>query len=144
VRGTQIYNLFEKIRPPAATETKTNRVAVRGKNPEKLQILKLQYLHLPDSVLDDFVFQIGYFSERNSDIQPFSENFAQKCIKNFENVAALFFLLRKKKKKTAKIKIIYPQCLPKESALIPLVKNLNRSANIITTNTEYTIDPQER
>jgi hypothetical protein len=32
----------------------------------------------------------------------------------------------------------------KESALIPLVKNLNRSTNIITTNTEYTIDPQRK
>jgi hypothetical protein len=30
----------------------------------------------------------------------------------------------------------------KESALIPLVKKLNRSTNIITTNTEYTIYPQ--
>jgi hypothetical protein len=45
-------------------------------------------------------------------------------------------------KKSAKIKNISPQCMPKESALIPLVKNLNRSKNIITTNTEYTIDPQ--
>jgi hypothetical protein len=35
---------------------------------------------------------------------------------------ALFFLLRKKK--SAKIKNICPQCLPKESALILLVKNL--------------------
>ena len=32
----------------------------------------------------------------------------------------------------------------KESALIPLVKNLNRSTNIITTITEYTIDPQSK
>ena len=30
----------------------------------------------------------------------------------------------------------------KESALIQLVKYLNISTNIITTNTEYTIDPQ--
>jgi hypothetical protein len=30
----------------------------------------------------------------------------------------------------------------KENDLIPLVKNLNRSTNIITTNTEYTIYPQ--
>jgi hypothetical protein len=28
--------------------------------------------------------------------------------------------------------------------LIPIVKNLNRSTNIITTNTEYTIDPQRK
>jgi hypothetical protein len=35
-----------------------------------------------------------------------------------------------------------PTTPAKESALIPLVKNLNRSTNIITTNTEYTIDPQ--
>jgi hypothetical protein len=47
-------------------------------------------------------------------------------------------------KKSAKIKNICPQCLPKESALIPLVKNLNRSTNIITTNIEYTIDPQSK
>jgi hypothetical protein len=48
------------------------------------------------------------------------------------------------KKKSAKIKNICPQCLAKESALIPLVKNLNRYTNIITTNTEYTIDPQSK
>jgi hypothetical protein len=60
------------------------------KNPEKLQILKPQYLDLPDSVLDDFFFQIGCFSERNSDIQPFSANFSQKYTENVWNVAALF------------------------------------------------------
>jgi hypothetical protein len=32
----------------------------------------------------------------------------------------------------------------KESALIPLVKNLNRYKNLITTNNEYTIDPQSK
>ena len=32
----------------------------------------------------------------------------------------------------------------KESAPIPLVKNLNRSTNIITTNIEYRIDPQRK
>jgi hypothetical protein len=32
----------------------------------------------------------------------------------------------------------------KESALIPIVKNLNISTNIITTNTEYTIYPQSK
>jgi hypothetical protein len=81
VRRTQICNLFGQIRPPNATEIKTNRAAVRRKNPEKLQILKPQYLDLPDSVLDDFFFQIGCFSERNSDIQPFSANFAQNILK---------------------------------------------------------------
>ena len=30
----------------------------------------------------------------------------------------------------------------KESDQIPLVKNMNRSTNVITTNTEYTIDPK--
>jgi hypothetical protein len=75
----------------------------------------------------------------NLDIQPFYTNFAQKYTKNFDNFAALFFC---SEKKSAKIKNICPQCLPKESALIPLVKNLNRSKNIITTNTKYTIDPQ--
>jgi hypothetical protein len=29
-------------------------------------------------------------------------------------------------------------------ALIPLVKNLNRYTNIITTNTKYTINPQSK
>jgi hypothetical protein len=96
VRGTQICNLFEKIRPPAATEIKTNHAAVHGKNPENLQILKLQYLDLPDSVSDDFFFQLGCFSEKNSDRQPISANFAHKYIENFWNVTALFFLLRKK------------------------------------------------
>jgi hypothetical protein len=121
MRGTQICNLFGNIQPPNATEIKTNRAAVRRKNPEKLQILKPQYLDLPDSVSVDFFFQIGCFSERNSDIQPFSANFSPKYTENFDNVAAPVFLLRKKK--SAKIKNICPQCMPKESALIPLVKN---------------------
>jgi hypothetical protein len=90
VRRTQICNLFWQIRPSNATEIKTNRAAVRRKNPEKLQILKPQYLDLPDSVLDDFFFQIGCFSERNSDLQPFSANFSQKYTENVWNVAALF------------------------------------------------------
>ena len=112
--------MFEKIHPPVATEIKTNHAAVCRKNREKLQILKPQYPDLPDSVSVDFFFQIGCFSERNSDIQPFSTNFAQKYTENVWNVAALFFLLRKK---ICKNKNICPQCLPKESALIPLVKN---------------------
>jgi hypothetical protein len=37
-----------------------------------------------------------------------------------------------------------PTTPAKESALIPIVKNLNRSTNIITTNIEYTIDPQSK
>jgi hypothetical protein len=44
-------------------------------------------------------------------------------------------------KKYAKIKKYLSTMSAKESALIPLVKNINRSTNIITTNTEYTIDP---
>jgi hypothetical protein len=32
----------------------------------------------------------------------------------------------------------------KESALIPIVKNMNISTNIITKNMEYTIDPQRK
>jgi hypothetical protein len=60
--------------------------------------------------------------------------------KTSENVAASFFF--SEKKKSAKIKNICPQCMPKESALIPLVNYLNRSEDIITTNTEYTIDPK--
>jgi hypothetical protein len=96
VRENQIYNLFEKIWPPAVTKIKTNRAAVHGKNPEKLQILKLQYLDLMDSVSDDLFFQLGCCYERNSDIQPVSANFSQKYTENFWNVVALFFLLRKK------------------------------------------------
>jgi hypothetical protein len=46
------------------------------------------------------------------------------------------------KKKICKNKKYLPTMSAKESALIPLVKNLNRYTNIITTNTEYTIDPQ--
>jgi hypothetical protein len=61
VRRTHICNLFGQIRPPNATEIKTNRAAVRRKNPENLQILKPQYLDLPDSVLDDFFFNLGVF-----------------------------------------------------------------------------------
>jgi hypothetical protein len=61
VRGTQICNFLGKIWPPTATKIKTNRAAVRRKNPEKLQILKPQYLDLPDSVLDDFFFSTWVF-----------------------------------------------------------------------------------
>jgi hypothetical protein len=96
VRGTQICNFFEKIRPPAATEIKTNRVVIRRKNPEKLQILKLQYLDLPDSVSDDFFFQLGCFSERNSDIQPVSTNFSHKYTKSFGMSRPSFFFSEKK------------------------------------------------
>jgi hypothetical protein len=45
-------------------------------------------------------------------------------------------------KKICKNKNYLSTISAKESALIPLVMNLNRSTNIITTNTEYTIDPQ--
>jgi hypothetical protein len=102
VRRTQICNLFGQIWPPNATEIKTNHAAVCRKNPEKLQILKPQYLDLPDSVLDDLFFQLGCFSERNSDIQLFSTKFSQKYTENFNNVAALFFLSEKKKKNLQK------------------------------------------
>ena len=108
------------------------------KNPEKLQILKPQYLDLPDSVLDDFFFQLGFFSERNSDIQPLSTNFAQKYTENFWNVTALFFLLRKK---ICKNKKYLPTMSTKESALIPLVKN-QYQIWIYNHHKYYTIDPQ--
>jgi hypothetical protein len=121
VRGTQICNLFGQIQPPDATEIKKILAAVRGKNPENLQILKLQYLDFPDSVSDDFFFQIGCFSERNSDIQPFLQIFHRNIPKTSRMSRPSFFF--SEKKKSAKIKNICPQCLPKESALIPLVKN---------------------
>ena len=44
-------------------------------------------------------------------------------------------------KKIWKNKKYLPTMSAKESALIPLVKILNRSTNIITTNTEHIIDP---
>jgi hypothetical protein len=56
VRGTHIGNVLGKIRPPTATKIKKNRVVVHRKNPENLQILKPQYLDLPDSVSDDLFF----------------------------------------------------------------------------------------
>ena len=80
------------------------------------------------------------FSERNSNLQPVSANFAQKYTKKIYNGATLFFLLRKKICK----KQYLPTMSAKESALIPLVKNLNRSTNIITKISEYTIDPQSK
>jgi hypothetical protein len=52
---------------------------------------------------------------------------------------ALFFFSENKIYKNKKY---FPTMSAKESALIPIVKNLNRYTNIITTNTEYTIDPQ--
>jgi hypothetical protein len=71
-------------------------VSSAGKNPENLQILKLQYLDFQDSVSDDFFFEIGFFSERNSDIQPVSTNSAQKYTENFKNVTAVFFFFFEK------------------------------------------------
>jgi hypothetical protein len=67
-----------------------------------------------------FFFQPRCFSERNSDIQPVSENFTQKYTENFWNVAALFFLLRKK---ICKNKKYLPTTPTKESALIPIVSD---------------------
>ena len=101
MRGTQISNLFGQIWPLDATKIKNFS-----------QILKLQYLDFLDSVSDEFFFQLGYFYDRNSDLQSFSENFAQKYTENFENVTALFF--SSPKKKSAKIKNICPQCLPRK------------------------------
>jgi hypothetical protein len=94
---------------------------VRGKNPENLQILKLQYLDFPNSVSDDLFFQIGCFSERNSYLQPFSTKKFRKIYRKLLECRGPLF--SSPKKKSAKIKNICPQCLPKESALIPLVKN---------------------
>jgi hypothetical protein len=140
VRGTQICNFFGKIQASICYINKKKIVRiVHGKNPEKLQILKLQYLDFPDSVSDDFFFQIGCFYERNSDIQPVSANFSQKYTKNSGMSRPFFFLLRKK---ICKNKKYLPTMSAKESALIPIVKNLNRYTNIITTNIEYTINPQ--
>jgi hypothetical protein len=48
------------------------------------------------------------------------------------------------KKQICKNKKYLPTMSAKESALIPLVKNQNRSTNIITKITEYTIDPQSK
>ena len=47
-------------------------------------------------------------------------------------------------KKICKNKKYLPTTPAKESALIPLVKYLNRYTNIITTNIEYKIDPQSK
>jgi hypothetical protein len=138
VRGTQICNFLGKIRPPTATKIKTNRDAVRRKNPENLQILKPQYLDLPDSVLDDFFFQIGYFSERNSDIQPLSENFAQKCTKNFRMSRPSFFC---SEKKICKNKKYLPTTPAKESALIPIVKNPMNEYQTLEVWKHHTMDP---
>ena len=121
MRGTQICNFLGKIQPPIATKIKTNHAAVRRKNPEKLQILKPQYLDLLDSVLDDLFFKIGCFYERNLDIQHVSTIFSQKYTKMFWNVVALFFCFSEKK--IYKNKKYFPTMFAKESALIPLVKN---------------------
>jgi hypothetical protein len=99
VIGTQICNLFGKNRPPTSIEIKKNHVVVCKKNPENLQILKLQYLDFPDSVLDDLFFQLGCFSEMNSNIQPVSTKYSHKYAENFWNVAAHIFSQKKKLQK---------------------------------------------
>jgi hypothetical protein len=102
-------------------QKKKKCAAIHKKTPKKLQILKLQYLDFPDSVSDDFFFQLGCFYKRNSDTQPVSTIFSQKYTENFWNVATLFFF--SKKKKYAKIKKYLPTMSANESAMIPLVKN---------------------
>jgi hypothetical protein len=121
VRGTHICNLFRQIRPRASTKRKKKKIASPSaeKNPKNLEILKLQYLDFPDFVSDDLFFQLGFFSERKSDIEPIFANFSHKYTKNFWNVTVLFFLLRKK---ICKNKKYLPTMSAKESALIPLVK----------------------
>jgi hypothetical protein len=137
VRGTQICNFFEKIQPPTATEIKTNRAVVRGKNPEKLQILKLQYLDFRTPFRTIFFFKLGVFLRGTQIYNPFLQIFHKIYQKLQECRGPLF---SSPKKKSAKIKNICPQCLPKESALIPLVKNQIDLQYKITTNTD--IDPQ--
>jgi hypothetical protein len=121
VRGTQICNLFGKIRPPTATEIKKNRAVVRGKNPEKLQILKLQYLDFPDSVSDDFFFfNLGVFLRGTQIYNLFLQIFHKIYQKFLECRGPLF---SSPKKKICKNKKYLPTMSAKESALIPLVKN---------------------
>jgi hypothetical protein len=96
VGGTQICNLLEKIQPPTATEIKTNRVAVRGKNPEKLQILKLQYLDLPDSVSDDFFFNFGVFMRGTQIYNLFHQILHINIPKNSGMSRPSFFFFEKK------------------------------------------------
>jgi hypothetical protein len=119
VRGTQIYNFLGKIRPPTATKIKANRSAVCRKNPENLQILKPQYLDLPDSVSDDFFFKLGVFL-RGTQIY----NLLMQIL--YINIPKTSIMSRPSffcsEKKTAKIKKYLPTTPAKESALIPLVK----------------------
>jgi hypothetical protein len=96
VRGTQIYNLFGNIQPPNATKIKTNRAAVRRKNPEKLQILKPQYLDLPDSVSDDFFFNLGVFLRGTQIYNPFMKIFHINILKMFGMSRPSFFFSGKK------------------------------------------------
>jgi hypothetical protein len=106
-----------------------------------LQILKLQYLDFSDSVLDDFFFNLGVFMRGTQIYNHFLQILHRNILKTSRMSWPSFFF---SEKKSAKIKNICPQCLPKESSLIPLVKKLNRYTNIITTNTEYTIYPQSK
>jgi hypothetical protein len=71
--------------------------------------------------------------------------FLKICHKNITKIYGMSrpsFFFSEKKKKSAKVKKNLPTMSTKESSLIPIVKNLNRSTNIITANAEYTIDPQ--
>jgi hypothetical protein len=96
VRRTQIYNLFGQIRPPNATEIKTNRATVRRKNPEKLQILKPQYLDLSDSVLDDFFFNLGVFMRGTHIYNPFLQILYRNVLKVTGMSRPSFFFSEKK------------------------------------------------
>jgi hypothetical protein len=91
VRGTQICNFFEKIFPPDTKKIKTNRASVREKNPEKMQILKLQYLDLPNSVSDDFFFNLGVFMIGTHIYNLFIQNFHINIPKCFGMLRPSFF-----------------------------------------------------
>jgi hypothetical protein len=72
------------------------------------------------------------------------EKISQKYTENFWNVAALFFF---SEKTISKNKKYLPTMFAKESAMIPLVQNLDISTHIITKNVEYkitTIDIEEK
>jgi hypothetical protein len=111
VRGTHIYNLFGQLWPPDATEIKKNRATVHGKNPENLQILKLQYVDFPDSILDDLFFKLGVFLRGNHIHTLFLQNFHKNILKRSGMSWSCFSSLQKK---SAKIKNIFLQCLPRK------------------------------
>ena len=110
VRGTQICNLFEKIRPPTASKMKTNRASVRRKKPWKFADFKTSISRPSGLHFGRFFFLTWVFLwEELRYITCFYKFFTKIYRKVLECRGPLFLA---PKKKICKIKNSCPQLRP--------------------------------